>query len=249
MNTVHSKNTADRMIVLSGVTQAFAVNGRTLPILNIPAWEVSRGERIALIGPNGSGKSSLLHLLSGIGTPDTGEVRVDGQAVQALSGRARDRFRAEKIGYIFQDFHLIPSLTAQQNVELVLPTGMAKKEKRERIREWMEAAGMADRMGHRPAQLSRGQQQRVAIVRALINRPPLILADEPTGSLDVETAGALMKLLLGLCEKEGGTLVTVTHDLHLARSFSRTVHIGELNTLVPPAADRPPVREKEEVAL
>ncbi|WP_426446884.1 ABC transporter ATP-binding protein [Paenibacillus sp. S-38] len=239
----------EAMIRLDRVSKSFAVNGRPLPILQIPSWVVLRGERIAIIGPSGSGKSSLLHLLSGIQKPDSGEIHVDGQELSILPEGARDKFRAEKVGYIFQDFHLIPSLTAQQNVELVLPSGMPKREKRERIREWMEAVGMADRSGHRPAQLSRGQQQRVAIVRALINRPPLILADEPTGSLDFETAGALMALLLDLCGREGSTLITVTHDLHLARTFSRIVHIGELNSLVRPVREASVPREKEGMAL
>ncbi|AEI44195.1 ABC transporter ATP-binding protein [Paenibacillus mucilaginosus] len=245
MNPIHT----GVMIRMEHVTQAFAVNGRPLPILKIPAWEVKRGERLAIIGPSGSGKSSLLHLLSGIQKPDSGTIQVDGLELTGLPEGARDKFRAEKVGYIFQDFHLIPSLTAQQNVELVLPSAMPKREKRTRIREWMEAVGMADRMDHRPAQLSRGQQQRVAIVRALINRPPLLLADEPTGSLDYETAGALMALLLGLCAREGSTLITVTHDLHLARTFSRTVHIGEINALVRPAQEAAAAGEKEGVAL
>ncbi|TBL77479.1 ABC transporter ATP-binding protein [Paenibacillus thalictri] len=202
-----------------------------LPILHVRHWRVEAGERIALTGPSGSGKSTLLHLLGGVMAPDSGEIIVDGEALHLYSEAKRDRYRAQKVGYIFQDFHLISSLTARQNVELVAPRKWSKRQTREQLDDWFERVGLKDRADHLPSQLSRGQQQRAAIVRALIGRPPLILADEPTGSLDWETAGDIMSLLLEICSTEKLTLLTVTHDLHLAGLYPRRVHIEELNEL------------------
>lgn len=219
------------MIEMRQVNKTFVVQGKELPILKIPQWSVASGERIALIGPSGSGKSTLLHLLSGVMTADSGEIYVSGNALHTYSESQRDRYRSQNVGYIFQDFHLIPSLSARQNVEIVLPKQWTKAERKRQLDAWFERVGLTDRQHHLPSQLSRGQQQRVAIVRAMIAKPPLILADEPTGSLDWETAGDVMKLLLELSEAEKMTLITVTHDLHLAESFPRQLHIGELNQL------------------
>lgn len=219
------------MIMLHQVSKAFSVNGKLLPILRVNHWSMEAGERIALIGPSGSGKSTLLHLLSGVIAVDSGEITVAGHAIHQYTEAQRDSYRAEQIGYIFQDFHLISSLTARQNVELVLPKEWNKKQRREQIDNWFEKVGLQDRQDHVPGQLSRGQQQRVAIVRALIGKPQLILADEPTGSLDWETAREIMTLLLSLCETEKRTLVTVTHDLHLAELYPKQIHISELNDL------------------
>ncbi|KRE90557.1 ABC transporter ATP-binding protein [Paenibacillus sp. Soil766] len=213
------------------VIKSFSLHGRTLPILEVPRWIVNEGERVAIVGPSGSGKSTLLHLLSGILQPDSGNVQVNQNTLNELSESARDAFRAAHIGYIFQDFHLIPSLNAEQNIALVLPRGLSKSDKKSKIHDWLQKVGMADRMDHLPAQLSRGQQQRVAIVRALINGPSLLLADEPTGSLDWETAKQIMSLLMELCEAENRTLISVTHDLHLSDMFQKTIHINEINSL------------------
>ncbi|NOU92595.1 ATP-binding cassette domain-containing protein [Paenibacillus sp. LMG 31456] len=220
------------MIIMDRVIKTFLLNGKSLPILDVPHWEIEQGQRVAIIGPSGSGKSTLLHLLSGILKPDSGSISVDHKLLHELSEAARDQYRAEKIGYIFQDFHLIPSLSAEQNIELVLPTHIPKADRKRRVHEWLEKVAMLDRKDHRPAQLSRGQQQRIAIVRALINKPSLILADEPTGSLDFETASQIMSLLIDLCDAEGSTLVAVTHDLHLSELFQKTIHINEINSLV-----------------
>lgn len=220
------------VIVMNHVIKSFALNGRTLPILEVPHWVVNEGERVAIVGPSGSGKSTLLHLLSGILKPDSGSIQVNQKQLYDLSEAERDKFRAAHIGYIFQDFHLIPSLNAEQNIELVLPRGLSKADKKSKIQVWLQKVGMADRKDHMPSQLSRGQQQRVAIVRALINSPSLLLADEPTGSLDFETARQIMSLLIELCETEKSTLVTVTHDLHLSSLYQKTIHINEINSLV-----------------
>lgn len=220
------------MITLTNVHKSFLMDGVESPILHIPNWLVEKGQRIALIGPSGSGKSTLLHLLGGVLTPDSGEITVDNNPLHRYSEAERDQYRARQVGYVFQDFHLISSLTAKQNVELVVPKQWSKQEREAQVNAWFERVGLEHRKHHLPAQLSRGQQQRVAIIRALIHRPPFILADEPTGSLDWEAAGSIMQLLLSLCQQEGATLVTVTHDLHLAELYPTRVHMSEINELL-----------------
>ncbi|MBW7476168.1 ABC transporter ATP-binding protein [Paenibacillus oenotherae] len=218
------------MIQLDQVAKGFRVNGKSLPILNIPSWEVAAGEKIAIIGPSGSGKSTLLHLLGGIMGPDSGGIYVQSHSLHEMSQSRRDQYRAANVGYIMQEFHLIPSLTAGQNVELVMPVaGRSRKQRNDLLHQWFHKVGLEERIHHLPAQLSRGQQQRVAIIRALINNPPLVLADEPTGSLDWETAGELTELLLKICMTSGMTLITVTHDLNLAQRFTKCLHISDLN--------------------
>ncbi|MDR6551289.1 ABC transporter ATP-binding protein [Paenibacillus qinlingensis] len=220
------------MISMQGISKSFRLHGQNLPILQIAKWHIQKGERIALMGPSGCGKSTLLHLLSGVITPEQGEIWVTGQPVHLLSESKRDRFRAENIGYIFQDFHLISSLTLRKNVELILPRTWSKRERTEKLDDWFERVGLKDRRDHLPSQLSRGQQQRAAIVRALITKPPLLLADEPTGSLDWETGSELMALLLEICKAEQLTLVSVTHDRHIAEMFPTRVDMRELNELL-----------------
>lgn len=220
------------MIVLEHVAKSYRLHGQSLPILRINRWNVESGQRIALMGPSGSGKSTLLHLIGGVVRADAGIVRVCSVDLHELREAARDSFRAARIGYMFQDFHLIPSLTARQNVELVMDRKPARKERKEAIAHWFERVGLTDRMNHLPSQLSRGQQQRVAMIRALVNRPPLVLADEPTGSLDRATAEHVMSLLLRLCEEEKLTLLTVTHDDALSRLYPSRVHMGDINELL-----------------
>ncbi|NQX65362.1 ABC transporter ATP-binding protein [Paenibacillus alba] len=219
------------MIDIKGVSKSFMMHGKSLPILRVSNWHVEQGERLALMGPSGSGKSTLLHLISGVMTPDEGEIWVDGLPLHTYSESKRDRYRADHVGYIFQDFHLISSLTAKQNVELIVPQSWSKKMMKEQVDYWFERVGLKDRQHHLPSELSRGQQQRAAIIRAIITKPQLILADEPTGSLDWETAGDIMTLLLDICEAEKLTLLTVTHDLHLAEMYPQRVHIQDINVL------------------
>ncbi|WP_019638498.1 ABC transporter ATP-binding protein [Paenibacillus fonticola] len=219
------------MLHIHGLTKGFHVGGSYIPILDIPQWHVNQGEKLAIIGPSGSGKSTLLHIISGILRADEGELQVGGELLHRMKESARDKFRAKQIGYILQDFHLIPSLTARQNVEIVMPGQLGTAERRERIDHWLEKVGLSDRGRHLPAQLSRGQQQRVAIIRALINEPPLVLADEPTGSLDWETADGITGLLLDLCRSEQHTLIVVTHDLNMADRFPDRLHIHEINKI------------------
>ncbi|NOU98916.1 ABC transporter ATP-binding protein [Paenibacillus planticolens] len=219
------------MIEIKGITKSFTIHGKSLPILNVSQWQVQQGDRLALLGPSGSGKSTLLHLLSGVMQPDQGEIWVNGLPLHTYSESKRDRYRAEHVGYIFQDFHLISSLTVKQNVELIVPQDWTKKMTKDQVDYWFERVGLKDRQHHLPSELSRGQQQRAAIIRAIIAKPQLILADEPTGSLDWETAGDIMSLLLDICEVEKMTLLTVTHDLHLADMYPARVHIQDINEL------------------
>lgn len=220
-----------RLLQIRDLKKQFRVDGRAVPILDVPEWNVHKGERIAITGPSGSGKSTLLHLISGILRADSGSLTVDGQPLHELAEAKRDAFRAANIGYVLQDFHLIPSLTARQNIEIAMTARLTSKERRRTVDGWLEQVGLADRSRHLPSQLSRGQQQRVAIVRALVNHPPLLLADEPTGSLDWETADEISALLLELSRAHGHTLIVVTHDLNMAGRFPQCLNIREVNAV------------------
>ncbi|MNW36337.1 ABC transporter ATP-binding protein YtrE [compost metagenome] len=218
------------MLQIRGLTKQFHVAGKSIPIVNIPQWNVEQGEKIAITGPSGSGKSTILHLISGIMTPDAGEIIIGSRAIHEMKEHARDQFRADCIGYILQDFYLIPSLTARQNVEIAMRGASgSSSERKDKIEAWFEKIALSDRMNHLPSQLSRGQQQRVAMVRALIHEPTLVLADEPTGSLDAETAEEVTELMLELCKSVKNTLLVVTHDMKMAERFPRQVHIHDIN--------------------
>src|SRR5438309_11180361 len=192
---------------------------------------ISRGEFIALMGPSGSGKSTLLHLIAAMDRATGGEILVLGQNLRALNDRAIARWRNEHIGFVFQSFNLIPVLTAIENVELPLKlTALKKKERMEHAATALKLVGLGDRLGHLPRQLSGGQEQRVAIARAIVTDPDLILADEPTGNLDAQSAQEILTLLGRLNKEFGKTILLVTHDPHAARFASRIRHLekGEL---------------------
>ena len=188
--------------------------------------DVSAGETLAVMGPSGCGKSTLLHLLGGLERPTSGEVILDGQRIDLLSERALSRLRRRKIGFVFQAFHLMPRLTAWENVALPLLYRREDRVRRKaRALAMLDQVGLADRADHRPSELSGGQKQRVALARALVGQPKLILADEPTGSLDSVTAGEVMALLRDLNHRLGVTIVMVTHDRDLAARCDRRIEV------------------------
>jgi putative ABC transport system ATP-binding protein len=193
--------------------------------------QIQKGEFIALMGPSGSGKSTLLHLIAAIDRPSQGSVRVLGQELQELSDKQIAHWRNEHIGFVFQTFNLIPVLTARENVELpLLLTNLNKKERLEHAETALQLVGLGDRMGHYPRQLSGGQEQRVAIARAIVTDPAVILADEPTGDLDAQSASEVLTILSKLNKEQGKTIVMVTHDPHAARYASKIRYLekGEL---------------------
>jgi putative ABC transport system ATP-binding protein len=197
---------------------------------------VQEGEFLALMGPSGSGKSTLLHLIAAMDRPTSGEILVLGQDLRSLSDGAVSRWRNAHIGFVFQSFNLIPVLTALENVELPLKlTKMNRKQRLEQARRALNLVGLGDRLDHTPRQLSGGQEQRVAIARAIVTDPDLILADEPTGNLDANSARDVLTLLSRLNQEFGKTIVLVTHDPHAARS-ARAVRYLEKGLLLPEGA-------------
>jgi len=196
----------------------------TLAILSGVSLEIARGETVAIMGASGAGKSTLLALLAGLDEPTSGVVRLAGNELTALDEDGRAAVRARHVGFVFQSFHLVPSLTALENVMLPLElTGRA--DARSTAREVLGRVGLAERVGHYPRQLSGGEQQRVAIARAFVTRPDVLFADEPTGNLDTATGERIMDLLFGLNSATGATLVLVTHDMALASRCGRVIRL------------------------
>ena len=186
--------------------------------------QIGRGERVALLGKSGSGKSTLLNLLGGLDRPTSGEITAAGLDLNCISAHELARFRSQSVGMIFQSFNLIPSRTALENTELpMIFSGRAPRERREEARRALQSVGLASRMDHRPASLSGGENQRVAVARALVNRPELVLADEPTGNLDSETAREVMTLIVDYVRDQNATLVLVTHDEELAQAYTTRI--------------------------
>ena len=210
-----------------GVTKTYRTGTREVSALRGVDLDVRPGELVMVMGPSGNGKTTLLNCLSGLDDIDAGVVTVDGRDLFAMSDAERTRHRAERMGFIFQAFNLIPVLSAAENVELpLLVTGVAPKVARERSRHMLERVGLADRGHHRPGELSGGEQQRVTVARALVAEPALIWADEPTGALDSRTAGEIVELLHEV-HAAGQTLVVVTHDEELGRSGQRLVEVRD----------------------
>lgn len=207
------------------VVKHYPMQRRTVAAIRGVSLSVSAGEYVAVVGPSGSGKSTLLTLLGGLDTPTTGVIRILGTTLGGMSDRALTRLRLERIGFVFQRFHLLPVLSAQENVELPLAElGINRATRSERALELLDYVGLRDRAGHRANELSGGEMQRVAIARALANRPAIILADEPTGELDAATGRAILDLFRRLND-DGATLVVVTHDDQLAREAGRVVRM------------------------
>lgn len=231
---------SDELIQAVSVTRQYTRGGETLRVLDELEFSVARGAFTALMGPSGSGKTTLLNLIGGLDRPDSGQVLVDGVDIGQLSDGDLARWRADHIGFVFQGFNLIPVLSAVENVMLpLLLAPVSRKDRRERAAYALELVDLGDRMKHRPSQLSGGQEQRVAIARALVTDPTVLLADEPTGDLDRESADNVMELLRRLNKELGKTILMVTHDPQAARSAQTIAHLdkGRLGRLETVEAD------------
>ena len=213
------------MLRCASLTKTFTSGGRPLTVLNNITLDVEPGGFVAVVGPSGSGKTTLLGLLAGLDRPTSGTVHLDGQELGALDEDRRARLRVEKIGFVFQSFQLIPTLTALENVQV--PLELRGEDGIARATELLERVGLGDRGGHYPAQLSGGEQQRVALARAFSTRPRVLFADEPTGNLDAVTGATIIDLMCELNRDLATTLVLVTHDHDLARRARRTVRLAD----------------------
>jgi predicted ABC-type transport system involved in lysophospholipase L1 biosynthesis ATPase subunit len=203
------------------VHKSYRIGRRAVEVLHGVSLSVLRGETLSVMGASGSGKSTLLHILGGLDRPDTGDVLFEGTSLVSMKPPKRAAFRANRCGFIFQSYHLLPELDVLQNVMLPSMAGANRKDAKERAGHLLDRVGLSGRMDHRPMELSGGEQQRVAIARALINDPAVVLADEPTGNLDVETGESVLRLLFALTRDRGHALVMVTHNDDIARTCDR----------------------------
>ena len=213
---------------LEAVKKAYnAPEGGRVEVLDVERFEVARGEQVALRGSSGSGKTTLLHIIAGLIKPDAGAVHVAGTDVARLGEAQRDHWRAKHVGYIYQSFHLLQGFTALENLALAMKFG--GRVDLARAKSLLEQVGLGARLNYKPRQLSIGQQQRVAVARALANTPALVLADEPTGNLDREHADAALELILSLCKASGAALLLVSHDERVVARVPRVVDLATLN--------------------
>lgn len=213
------------MLVARDLRKDYPMNGEVVHALRGASLTVEPGEFVAIVGPSGSGKSTLLQIVGGIDPPSGGSVELLGTRLETLNDRELTHLRLTRLGFVFQRFHLLPVLTARENVELPMAeAGVRGARRRERARQLLEYVGLAHREGHRATQLSGGEMQRVAIARALANRPAILLADEPTGELDAATGREILDLFRRL-NRDGTTLLVVTHDERLAAQAGRVVHM------------------------
>jgi putative ABC transport system ATP-binding protein len=218
------KSMDDAAVSLTDVDLSLGRGAARIHILKQISLEIARGETVALLGPSGSGKSTLLMTMAGLERPDAGSVKIGGTALEKLNEDQLARFRGEKIGIVFQSFHLIPTMTALENVAVPLElAGIADAFSRAAAE--LAMVGLKERLTHYPAELSGGEQQRVALARALAPGPSLLIADEPTGNLDEETGKSVIELMFGLRHERGATLVLVTHDVGLAQQCDRTIRL------------------------
>jgi putative ABC transport system ATP-binding protein len=215
------------MIQVSGLTKTISSPAHTVEILKGIDLEIPRGQFAAIMGASGSGKSTLLGLLAGLDTPTFGHIILDGEDITGLEEDELALLRGRKIGFVFQSYHLIPTLTAEENVMLPLELSGNSSEGAHRARELLERVGLFDRRDHYPVQLSGGEQQRVALARAFVVRPPILLADEPTGNLDTTNGRLVLDLLVALNRHEGTTLVLVTHDQQVSEQADRRITIRD----------------------
>jgi putative ABC transport system ATP-binding protein len=222
------RSAGDAMVEARDLEKTYAAGGTTVHALRGVDLRIPRGEMVAVMGPSGCGKTTLLNCLSGLDEFDSGEVLVGGESISGMSDRRRTRFRAERMGFVFQTYNLIPVLSAVENVELpLLVAGVRSKEARGRALSVLRVVGLADQVNKRPNEMSGGQQQRVTVARSLVNEPAIVWADEPTGALDSETSTEIMDLLVNLNREQGQTFVLVTHDASVAARAHRTVRMRD----------------------
>lgn len=234
---------ATPVIELAGVRKSFPEpEGGRVEILDVAELVIPAGEQVALEGSSGSGKSTLLNVIAGILRPDAGHVLIDGIDITRLAEPQRDRLRADKLGLVFQSFNLLPGFTALDNVLVAMAFGSDRPD-RPRAERLLAAVGLSHRLHYRPAQLSTGQQQRVAVARALANRPRVVLADEPTASVDAAHQAQVIDLLCGTCAEQGVALVVVTHAPDVATAFPRRLRLEHFNRAAAAPAARPVGRE------
>ena len=214
------------MLAVRNLTKEYRSGGGTLAVLRNVTFDLAAGETVAIVGPSGSGKTTLLGLLAGLDTPTNGAVLLDGLDLAPLDEDARARLRGDRVGFVFQSFQLVPTLTALENVQVPLEL-RGIRDSDVRARDLLERVGLGSRTHHFPAQLSGGEQQRVAIARAFVNRPRVLFADEPTGNLDGATGEKIVTLLEQLNREDGTTIVLVTHDQQLARRLGRSIRLAD----------------------
>ncbi len=219
---------SELMIVATGVQKVYAAGGLRVRALRGVDLGVRRGEMVAIMGPSGCGKTTLLNVLSGLDDLSDGDVYVEGESIRGMSDRRRTRFRAERMGFIFQSYNLIPVLSAIENIELpLLVAGKKPKKARQWAQDAIEMVGLADQARKRPSEMSGGQQQRITVARSLVNNPAIVWADEPTGALDSETSKGIMDLLVRMNESQQQTFVLVTHDPAVAARAHRTIRMRD----------------------
>jgi putative ABC transport system ATP-binding protein len=216
------------LVSIRNVVKGYVRGKQRVEVLHSLNLDVQAGEFLALMGPSGSGKTTLLNLIGGLDRPDKGEISVAGQRIDQLSSGQLAKWRARHVGFIFQFYNLLPVLTAERNVEVpLLLTKLSSRERKRNVHAALELVGLADRAKHKPSELSGGQQQRVAIARAIIADPTLLVCDEPTGDLDRETSESILQLLQLLNQKQGKTIVMVTHDPRAAEHASRRLYVDK----------------------
>jgi len=236
------------LIEVEGLTKRYMMGSQEVWALDGVTLSIEEGEYVAVMGPSGSGKSTLMNMLGCLDTPTGGTYHLRGEDVSTFSDNELAEIRNREIGFVFQTFNLLPRVNCLRNAELpLIYAGMSKRERRERAAEVLESVGLGDRLDHRPNELSGGQRQRVATARALVNRPSLLLADEPTGNLDTETGSEIMQLLEAL-HRQGNTILLVTHEENIARHARRIIHLRD-GRLERDESVREPALAGEEIAL
>lgn len=220
------------MLKISNLKKSYVQPDKQLvPILDIEHFEIAAGEQVVLIGPSGCGKTTMLHTIAGITRPDSGQVFLDGIELTKFSESTRDKIRANKLGYVFQTFNLLAGFSAYENVILGM-TFSSQRRSPERAKQLLEKVGLSHRLGNKPHQLSVGEQQRVAVARALANRPALLLADEPTANVDPSNQQQIVDLIKESCQEENIALLMVTHSMEVADQFDRVDRLDEINLVV-----------------